>query len=70
MDIVKVNEEKDLWVLSDCNLKSHSQCLAVVNKANRLLGLIKQTFPNISVDSFTCLYKSLVCPILEYGNSV
>ena len=70
MDIVKVNEEKDLGVLIDCNLKFHSQCSAVVNKANRLLGLIKQTFSDISVDSFTCLYKSIVCPILEYGNLV
>ena len=47
MDIVKVNEEKDLGVLIDCNLKFHSQCSAVVNKANRLLGLIKQTFSDI-----------------------
>ena len=70
MDIVKVNEEKDLGVLIDCNLKFHSQCSAVVNKANRLLGLIKQTFSDISVDSFTCLYKSIVRPILEYGNLV
>ena len=70
MDIVKVNEEKDLGVLIDCNLKFHSQCSTVVNKANRLLGLIKQTFSDISVDSFTCLYKSIVRPILEYGNLV
>ena len=48
MDIVKVNEEKDLGVLIDCNLKFHSQCLAVVNKANRLLGLTKQTVSGIS----------------------
>ena len=54
MDIVKVNEGKDLGVLIDCNLKFHSQCSAVVDKANnRLLGLIKQTFSNISADSFT-----------------
>ena len=70
MDIVKVNEEKDLGVLIDCNLKFYSQCSAVVNKANRLLGLIKQTFLNISADSFTCPYKSLVHPILEYGNLI
>jgi len=42
MDIVKVNEEKDLGVLIDCNLKFHGQCSAVINKANRLLGIIKQ----------------------------
>ena len=65
-DIAKINEEKDLGVLIDCNLKFYSQCLAVVNKANRLLGLIQQTFSNISADSFTCPYKSLLRPILEY----
>ena len=27
-------------------------------------------FLDISADSFTCLYKSLVCPILENGNLV
>ena len=70
MDIVKVNEGKDLEVLIDCNLKFHSQHSAAVNKANRLLDLIKQTFLNISADSFTCLHKSIVRPILEYGNLV
>ena len=52
MDIVKVNEEKDLGVVADCNSKFHSQCSGVVNKANRLLGLIKQTFLSLSEDSF------------------
>ena len=57
-------------VVVDCNLKFHSQCSAVVNKANRLLGLIKRTFLSLSEDSFLSLYKSLVQPILEYGNLV
>jgi len=51
-------------------LKFHVQCLAVVNKASRLLGLIKKGFLRISADMFTSLYKSLVWPILEYGNLV
>ena len=34
-------EEKDLGVIIDKNLKFHAQTTAVVNKANRLLGLIK-----------------------------
>jgi len=42
----------------------------VVNKANRLLGLIKWTFLTLSEDVFLSLYKSLVRPILEYGNLV
>ena len=70
VDITKVNEEKDLGVVIDCNLKFHGQCSAVINKANRLLGLIKRTFLTLSEDMFLSLYKSLVRPILEYGNLV
>jgi len=58
----------DLGVLIDHNLKFHSQCSAVVNKANRLLGLIKRTFLDLSEGSFLSSYKTLVLPILEYGN--
>ena len=70
VDIAKLNEEKDLGVVIDCNLKFHGQCSAVINKANRLLGLIKRTFLTLSEDVFLSLYKSLVRPILEYGNLV
>ena len=63
LDIVKVNEEKDLGVLIDRNLKFHSQCLEVVNKANGLLGLIKRTFLGLLEDLFLSLYKTLVRPI-------
>ena len=34
------------------------------------LALLNRPFSDISVDSFTCLYKSIVRPILEYGNLV
>ena len=42
----------------------------MINKANRLLGLIKRTFLALSENLFVPLYKSLVRPILEYGNLV
>ena len=71
MDIVKVNEEKDLGVLIDCNLKFHSQCSTVVNKVNRLLGLVKETFSNIlQIHLHVYTNHALVHPILEYGNLV
>jgi len=60
VDIIKVNEEKVLGLLIDCNLKFHGQCSAVINKANRILGLIKQTFLTLSEYVFLSLYKSLV----------
>ena len=44
--------------------------LNAVNKANRLLGLIKKSFLNITTDMFTSLYKALVRPVLEYGNLI
>ena len=58
-DIVKVNEEKDLGLLIDYNLKFHSQCSAVVNKANKLLGLIKWTFLSLSEDSFLYFIQNI-----------
>ena len=70
VDIIKVNEEKDLGVVIDCNLKFHGQCAAMINKANRLLGLIKRRFLTLSENLFVPLCKSLVRPIFEYGNLV
>ncbi len=39
-------------------------------KANSVLGVIKRTFSNLSQDIFTKLYKSMVCPHLEYGSCI
>lgn len=38
-----------------------------VNKANRILEVIKHTFANIDSDVFQALYKSIVRPHLEYA---
>ena len=62
--------EKDLGVIIDAEFKFHAQCSAVVNKANRLLGIIKKSFLCITPEMFTSLYKALVRPVLEYGNLI
>jgi len=54
--LVKVSKEKDFRVIID---KDHYNTAAVVNKASRLLGLIKNCFTNLSTDTFTKLYKSI-----------
>jgi len=54
MDIVGVAKENDLVLLIDCNIKFHSQSSTVVNKASRLLGLMKWI---IFEDLFLSLYK-------------
>ena len=40
----------------------------VTNKANRVLGLIKSSFAYLDSNMLVRLYKSMVRPILEYGN--
>ncbi|MES9884076.1 MAG: reverse transcriptase domain-containing protein, partial [Sedimenticola sp.] len=68
--IQEVNEEKDLGVVMDKNLKFVSHIQTVVKKANRILGVIKRTFKYIDKDVFLNLYKALVRPHLEYASNV
>ena len=42
----------------------------MVNRSNKLLGLIKRTFKALDKESFLILYKSLIRSILDYGGSV
>ena len=39
-------------------------------RARRLLGLISKCFINLTPLTFSCLYSTIVRPILEYGNVV
>ena len=42
----------------------------MVNRSNKLLGLIKRTFKALDKESFLILYKSLIRSILDYGGGV
>ena len=53
-DIEKVQEEKDLGVIIDAELKFHLQCSVVVNTT------VKSNFLCITPEMFTALYKTLV----------
>jgi len=64
------DEEKDLGVTIDKNLKFSKHVQVQANKANRVLGLIKHTFAHIERESFLLLYKSLVRPHLEYATTI
>ena len=66
----KVCDMRDLGIIVNGQLKFHSHTTHVVSKANRLLGLIKKSFEHITIHTLPLLYKSLVCPTLEYGNSI
>ena len=62
--------EKDSGVLVDRELKFHQHTTKTVKKANQILGLIKRTFLARSKRLILPLYRTMVRPILEYGNAV
>ena len=63
-------EEKDLGVTFDELLTFDKHINNIVTKANQTLGIIKRNFQFMDKDIFLKLYKALVRPILEYGQSV
>ena len=70
VNIKVVDHEKDLGVIFQENLKFDLHISFVVNKANRILGLIKRSFVFMDKSTFLCLYKSLVRSHLDYGDLI
>ena len=66
----KDTTEKDLGIWFENNMKFNTHTTYVVNRCNKLLGLIKRTFKSLEKESFLTLYKSLVRSIIDYGGSV
>ena len=65
-----VTSHKDLGILFDDKLKFHLHSTDITSKANRILGIIKRSFEFLDSNMITRLFKSLVRPILEYGNCI
>ena len=63
-------QEKDLGVMIDPTLKFHIHTAAATKKANQILGLVKKTYTTRDATSISTLYKSMVRPHLEYGNTI
>ena len=66
----KDTKEKDLGIWFQNTLKFDENINYEVNKANRLVGLIKRTFKSWDNESFLILYKNLIRSVLDYGGSV
>ena len=60
----------DLGIVFDDQLKFHHHTTQVTTKANRVLGLIKKSFEYLDSTMLTCLFNTLVRPILEYNNPI
>lgn len=62
--------EEDLGVNVDKYLKFSKHVEIVSDKANRLCGMIRRSFSYMNGDMFNSLFRSLIRPHLEYGNTV
>ena len=65
-----VNQEKDLGVTIDSELKFKQQAARAISKANQILAVIRRSFCRIDAITLPILFKSLVRPHLEYGNVI
>jgi len=57
---------KDLGIRITSSLKPSLQCDKAVATANRILGMLKQTFTKLSRELFVFLYRTYARPHLEY----
>jgi hypothetical protein len=62
--------EKDLGIYISNNLEWGHHINTSIGKANKKLGLIKNSFEYLDEITLKLLYKSLVSPHLEYGASI
>ena len=65
-NLAVTTEEKDLGVLVDDELEFDKHIRAIVNKANRMMGMIRRGFTYLDKEIFMNLYPVLVRPLLEY----
>ena len=63
----EVEEEKDIGVVVDDQLRFHKHISEKVTKANNVMGIIRRSFTHLNEEIFLKLYKALVRPHLEYA---
>ena len=64
------NEECDLGVLFDKDLKFNKHIATKINKANSILALISRSFEYMDKFTFLKLYTALVRPHIEFANVI
>ena len=65
-----LTSEKELGITFQHDMKFDIHINNIVNKANRLLGLVKRTFSYMDKNTLLITYKSIIRPIIDYGDSV
>ena len=62
--------EKDLGINIDDQLNFKKHISIIVNKATRIMAVVRKTFDYMDEDIFKLIFKSLIRPHLEYGAPV
>ena len=62
--------EKDIGVIIDCELSFDKHIAEKVNKATKIVNIIRRSFMYLAEEIFLNLYKALVRPHLEYANQI
>ena len=70
IQLIPAENEKDLGVTFDKDLKFGVHIQTSVNKANKTLGIIFRTYTYMDIEMFKTLYKTLVRPHLEYASVI
>ena len=68
--ILRCTEEINLGAVFDTKLSFRNHINMSINKANRLLGIIRRSFCALVDINFTLLYKAIVRPHLEYAATI
>ena len=68
-ELKEENDEKDLGVFVESNMKPGKQCTTAAKSANFALGQIQRAFHYRKKDYLVPLYKTFVRPKLEYASS-
>ena len=69
-ELTTVTSEKDLGITFQHDMKFDFHINNIVNKANRLLGLVKRTFSYMDRNKLLIIYKSIIRPKIDHGDSV
>ncbi|XP_076030414.1 uncharacterized protein LOC143018713 [Oratosquilla oratoria] len=66
----EIASEKNVGVIINDKLSCVDHLAEKVNKANKIVGLIRRTFVTLDATIFKSLFVALVRPHLEYANQV
>lgn len=70
IELMKSKEERDLGIIVTTDSKWHKHTTAVANRANKILGLLNNTFTIKDTKLYKLLYTCYIRPLLEFAAPV